>query len=475
MCYAAEFGRDISEPQYQIAEWLDEHDDHPFRILQAYRESGKSDTMRLWAVWKLLCDPSFTVLIVSATSKIASRNSREIRSIIEKFSLTRHLKPPEPDQWQTETFTVNRPHGKSGDASVNCTSVTASNTGMHAHVLLGDDVEVGENTLTEDAREALWERIGSFQSLCTRQLFVGTPHHEDTIYNKLEALPVEYRTLKLPVYGQDGLPANPDVAINGWPHDESWIEMKRASMSPGKFSSQYLLIPVSTEESLFDLDLLHHYNEECRVFESIDGRGRPCDIHELHNQQLRDIAAYWDPAYGTRNHDDSVIAVAMRSKDGYTYLHDIKSLPGVTKEEGFDAQCEAVLDVLQRHWIDRVYVEENFAPTIVNDLKRCARLRGYRVSVIGVRRIANKREYIGDHIGPLINGSKLYVHKRVWKSAFKTQIKEFPRNKHDDHIDAVAGAIDQLREHRERNASKRRPNLFGNQVKSIAANTPPPL
>lgn len=472
--YADEFNREISDPQYQMANWLDATDADPFRIVQAYRESGKSDTLRLWVVWKLFCDPAFTVLIISATAKIAGRNSREIRSIIEKFSLTKHLKPANPDQWQTETFTVNRPHGKSGDASVNCTSVTASNTGMHAHILLGDDVEVAENIYTDENREYLWERIGAFQSLCTRQLFVGTPHHEDTIYKKLGNLANDYKEIKIPVMDENGIPANPDVEINGYKHDETWIEWKRSSMSPAKFSSQYLLEAVNSNETLFDFDLLNHYDEEMEVMEHWSDDPRQKWIHRIHGKTIKDIAAYWDPAYGTANRDSSVLAVCFRTTDGDSYVHRTVELPPATDRD-FDQQYKKIMDTLFQCGLDKVYVEENFAPTLANSLREYCRRAGQKIRVIPERRIRNKTEFIGDTIGPEINTGKLYIHKSVWRTAFKAQLKEFPRAKHDDFLDAACGALDQLKLVREKPGNNRPATAFTSGQRYIEANTPPPI
>src|SRR5687767_8550943 len=110
----------------QICDWLQDTQDSARRLLMAFRFCGKSDLVTKYVAWRLLEDPDFETIIVSAGAKVPGRNSRAIKKIIEKNPLTRHL-VNEDDQWGNTQFTVK---GKriALNPSVQVTSISAPST-----------------------------------------------------------------------------------------------------------------------------------------------------------------------------------------------------------------------------------------------------------------------------------------------------------------------------------------------------------
>ena len=136
------------EVHQEIADWLEETDHEPRRILQAFRHVGKSYLMGAYVCWKLLNDPNWTCLLISAKRNLALRNSQFIRHMIESHPLLQHLKS-DLYQWKTESFTVDRPIMQL-NPSVTVSSLGASYTGMHASCVIADDVETSDNTLSQE-------------------------------------------------------------------------------------------------------------------------------------------------------------------------------------------------------------------------------------------------------------------------------------------------------------------------------------
>lgn len=458
--YNEQRGFQTSRPQLLMAEWLQDTDEDPSRILQAYRESGKSEVTSLWVPWKLVRDPNWTVIISSATNKIASRNSRFIRQVINSFWLAEHLKPSDPEQWQVETFTVERTL-ISTTPSVACTSITAASTGLHAFTFLGDDIEVEENVHTEEAREYLWSRVSSMAAICNQKLYIGTPHDEDTIYEKLLGLEFhDYKVFRIPSDdGQGetiGTPANPDVPINGYIQDENWIRMKMAEKSWGWFQAQYRLKPTKVYETLFNLDLIEVYGAEDDQRAGVTARDNtlsrildlPPATYLIEGQELRDFIAYWDPAYGREGRDDSVLAIAASTSKGDIYVPWLQKLSPVGINQSFTEQCEEVLAACHMFGLDRVVVEKNFSAALSGVLRDVVRKKGRRLRVREAHRDStqNKERLIADTLDPLIRTQKLYVHHNAWHNTpFKAQLRSFPKGKHDDFLDALTGAILELK------------------------------
>ncbi|MCW9039387.1 MAG: phage terminase large subunit, partial [Rhodospirillales bacterium] len=78
------------------------------RLLLAFRDSGKSTVVGLFCAWLLLDDADRRILVLAAEQELARKMVRNVKRIIERHPLTRHLRPHSPDQWAADRFTVNR-------------------------------------------------------------------------------------------------------------------------------------------------------------------------------------------------------------------------------------------------------------------------------------------------------------------------------------------------------------------------------
>lgn len=468
-------GWESSRPQLRMAEWLQETQEHRYRCLQAYRKATKSTGTSLYVPWRLARDAMWTVMLISAGNELIDRNSRFIRAVIEEFPICQgwDMKPDDPELWKTAKFTVKRPR-QVLNPSVNIRSIESKITGQRAKDLIIDDVEVMENVETEEQRAKLKQRVRALENLDAAQLFIGTPHDEDTIYRVLEESKKGFIFLRIPVrgayvngvYADNGKLANPDVPIDGVMQDDAWVEEKRGALTDGEFQSQYLLIPAKAAKSLLRLDLINHYGDtdDVRGGLSYD----PVDEHlrRLHpeltsayfvdGQEVLDLVAFWDPSSAAKGRDDSALSVLASTVRGDVYLLHIELLSEVEPGQSFDTQCDEVLDVLFAFGLEKVYVESNFSPGLAGQLRKRARKRRRRIKVkqihatggkakVGSGGTVGKAKRIAKAFDPVFK-SGFYVHHSVWHgTAFRRQLMDFPGSKKDDLIDSVAWGIYQLK------------------------------
>lgn len=153
-------------------------------LLMAFRNSGKSTIIALFCAWILYQNANERIVVVSATSRLATKISRHIRRIIEYHPLTKILIPKKKEEWAGCSFSVEREQ-KERDSSVTAFGITSGITGARADVIICDDVEIPKNCNTVEKREDLREMLTELEFIISpngMQLFIGTPHTHDTIY-----------------------------------------------------------------------------------------------------------------------------------------------------------------------------------------------------------------------------------------------------------------------------------------------------
>lgn len=436
----------------EIADWIESTDHEPRRILQMFRHGGKSFIVGAYVCWKLLTDPNWTCLLISAKRNLALRNSQFIRHMIESHPLLQHLKS-DLYQWKTESFTVDRPIMQL-NPSVTVSSLGASYTGMHASCVIADDVETSDNTISQEGRERIKERVAEFGKLSKNIFMVGTPHSEDSVYDHLVS--VGYTIKKVPVVRTKKVIQEDSTEIEeeylAWPDhpegmfDYDWLERQRLETTEGDFNSQYMLIPQSVYQSLVQLENINYYTDELEWGSIIQPFGNAITTCRLGKHNITRVCAAWDAATGLQGRDASVLSVCARDNDGNTFVHDVITLSAVDKEtKDFTGQCREIIQACAKHKISHVFVEENFSATLANELRRVARDMKIMVQVIPKFRNKNKMVFIAQIMEPLIKVGRLFVHERVREgSMFMDELHQFPRNKHDDCIDATAEAISNL-------------------------------
>ena len=174
------------EHHKQIMRFLvDVFNNEPHRgLLTAFRHSGKSTVVGIFAACVLYYKPNTRILILSAESGLASRMVSHIKNILENHPLCGEILPDVKKEWGTHRITIKRPIGIR-EPSVICQGVTGNITGMRSDLVICDDVEVPNTCNTQQKRINLRERLRELDFILSphgSMIYIGTPHTKDTIY-----------------------------------------------------------------------------------------------------------------------------------------------------------------------------------------------------------------------------------------------------------------------------------------------------
>lgn len=171
---------------YQIMRFLvDVLNNEPHRgLLNAFRHSGKSTVVGVFAACVLYHNPNTRILILSAESGLASRMVSHIKNILENHPFCFEILPDVKKEWSSHKITIKRPVGIR-EPSVICQGITGNITGMRSDLIICDDVEVPNTCNTYQKRINLRERLRELDFILSPKgalVYIGTPHTKDTIY-----------------------------------------------------------------------------------------------------------------------------------------------------------------------------------------------------------------------------------------------------------------------------------------------------
>tara|TARA_R110002124_G_scaffold38253_7_gene121623 strand:+ start:79017 stop:80540 length:1524 start_codon:yes stop_codon:yes gene_type:complete len=452
-------GLNTPDLHIRMAQWLEgerQAGQHEL-LLMAFRNSGKSTLVGLFCAWMLWRDPDLRIMVLAADLALARKMVRNVKRIIERHPLTRHLRPPRADQWASEQFTVNR-RAELRDPSMLARGIGANLTGSRADVVICDDVEVPNTCDTAPKRADLRARLAEIEYVLVPgglQLYVGTPHAYDTIYaaearaGAADGKPflAGFQRLEVPLLGPGGR--------SRWPErfPTPRIDAIRERSGPNKFRSQMLLEPVNILDSRLDPDRLVAYNHLLDYAER-NGVG----VLTLGGKRLMSASCWWDPAYGAPGAGDaSVIAALFTDQDGTHYLHAVRYLEHDPAEAARAAarsdnddrdeasqQCRQVAAFLRDNHLPSVTLETNgigrFLPGL---LRRALGTAGVEAAVIEATSHRAKDLRILDAFDAVLAAGRLHAHDSVWRTPFVREMREWMPGTtcRDDGLDAVAGCL----------------------------------
>lgn len=186
----------LSAAEKEGAKPLDEpRETYRSDILEGFRGIGKSYISAAYVTWLFLRDPVDTkVLVVSASGGKAKEFVAQAKSIIMTMEMLAHLRPGAPGWTATSRDQIDRfdvaGHSISQSPSLKAAGITGQVTGSRATHIIPDDIEIPDNSRTEEARETLLRLVNEFDAIIlpgsSRQItFLGTPQTEESIYNRL--------------------------------------------------------------------------------------------------------------------------------------------------------------------------------------------------------------------------------------------------------------------------------------------------
>lgn len=439
---------------YRIMQWLENrwHNGDTRLLLMAFRSCGKSTLVGLFCAWLLFKNPDLRILVLAADTTLAKKMVRNVKRIIERHPLTKHLKPQKPEQWASAYFTVQRPT-ELRDPSMLARGITANITGSRADIIICDDVEVPNTCDTAGKRTELRDRLSEIEYILISggsQIYVGTPHTYHSIYKQEPSPELDEDYALLENYQRLAVPIHDAQNKIAWPERYDWDDINRMKRQtgPAKFTSQMLLKPVKIIDSRLDAKDLQIYKENINYCESAQ---KP--ILKIGDTVMTGAAAWWDPSFGSASGDGSVLACLFTDDSGNYYLHHLAMItneaPQNTTQDSMSdpatIQCNKVAQILRANHMPSVHVETNgigkFLPAI---LRRELAKTATKCAVKEVTSRTNKDQRILESFDVVLAARALHVHKTVLKTPFVTEMQEWQPGKssgHDDTLDAVAGAI----------------------------------
>ena len=480
--------------QLCIAEYLQ---NGPKRLqIQAFRGVGKSWITAAFVLWTLFNNPDKKIMVVSASKDRADSFSIFCQRLILEVPWMAQLKPKNDDQrWSRISFDVG-PAAPHQAPSVKSVGITGQLTGSRADLMVLDDVEVPNNSMTELQREKLLQLVTECESILTpkrdsRIMFLGTPQTTFTVYNKLRersyrpfVWPARYPR-KTAMY--DGLLApqlQADLDKNNlaWePTDTRFKEgdllEREASMGRSNFMLQFMLDTTLSDAEKFPLkfaDLIinpvnpTHAPENIiwcsnpeNMVKDLPCAGLPGDYYYKPMQVQGEWKEYSETICSvdpSGRGSDETVACFLSQLNGFIYLHEVYA----TRDGYSDNTLLNILKRCKKYGASTLLIESNFGDGIVSELfkKHCQTTKTH-INIEETRANVRKEDRIISSLEPVFNQHRLVVDPAVIKWDYKSNEDEATENRfqymlayqisrmcrekgavrHDDRIDALAQGV----------------------------------
>lgn len=376
-------------------------------MVQAQRGQAKTTIVAAFAVWSLLHNPHYRVLILSAGGTQAEEIATLVIRLIMNMDVLECMRPDKMagDKASIDHFDVHHSlKGIDKSPSVACVGIDANLQGKRADILIADDVESGKNSATPTQRAKLAHITKDFPSIAdrphSRTLWMGTPQTMESIYTTLTARGVQIRIWpgryptpeQLEHYGGNlaplisqrlsrdpslgsggGLLGDQGQPIDPILKDEEGLQKTELNQGTAYFQLQHMLNtalmdsmrhPLKTErlvaispnavmplEVVRGTDISYHIPK--MVGDFAFNVCRPLTVSQ-EVSKFQSIWAYVDPAAGGANGDETAYAIGG-FLNGNIYLLSAGGAPG-----GYDLPVlEILADKLAAYPLDGVMIEKN--------------------------------------------------------------------------------------------------------------------
>lgn len=489
-----------TEAQIEFCNFLQDSDDHT--IVNAFRGIGKSWITSVFVAWKLWLDPDLKILVISASKERADSFSIFTKRLLQELPVLHDL-IPNGERQSNKSFDV-------GDVapahapSVKSAGITGQITGSRADIIIADDVEVIDNSATEDSREKLIEKCKDFVSILTpksssRIIYLGTPQTEESIYDKLSEMgytkyiiparypekPEKYKGCLAPFILHKMLkdPTLIGHATDPARFDDAELMSRELLIGKATFALQFQLDTELSDSERYPLklsDLIVCDLDSSKVFSHISyASGKFQQIKDIINigftgDRLYDagftempmidytgMMMYIDPSgRGTDETTYAIIGFAMGR------LHLLK-WGGFTGTGYSDETMSSLAHAIKDNHVKICMIEDNFGDGMFTKLfSPVVRRIAQNCAILEEKVHSNKERRIIDTLEPILNQHRLVVSREAIKHEIDW-VQQDRKNrlqysllyqltrityqkgslKHDDRLDALAGAVRYWLEH----------------------------
>jgi hypothetical protein len=471
-------------------------------IVCAFRGVGKSWVTSAFVCWLLLRDPQLNILVVSASKDRADNFTTFTLRLITEMPMLQHLTPRADQRCSKVAFDV-APAEADHSPSMKSVGISGQLAGSRADVIIGDDVEVPNNSATQALRDKLGEAVKEFDAILKpngRVLYLGTPQTEFSLYKELlnrgyrmRIWPARYPNPELRKrYGDLLAPyiaakIDADETLVGKTTDPkrfSDFDLMERELSYGKagFALQFMLDTSLSDVDRYPLklaDLIVHDLDFDRAPEKLIWSGAP--EHALKDvpcvgfngdQYHRPMDYARDEMGNIRTHAYQgcvmFIDPSGRGKDetGVAVSKMLNSCVFVPFVAGFrDGYSEktltAIAETAKKYKVSVIRIEENFGDGMFGALLKPYLQKIYPCTIEDYHSVGQKELRIIDTLEPVMNQHRLVIDKKMIDADYRSvdslaaeqklgyqlfyQLTRITRDRgalrHDDRLEALSGAV----------------------------------
>lgn len=351
--------------------------------------------------------------------------------------------------------------------------------------------------MTQPMRDKLSETVKEFDSILkavsgTRNIFLGTPQCEDSLYTKLEGRGYEVRvwparvprketraaygnTLAKIIAGDEWSPTDP------LRFDEQELIEREASIGRSTFALQFMLNTALSDTERYPLRvddlIITSLDIDKAPMNLVYGKDVKTRIDGLPNMAMRGDYFYSPASLGDqyeawestimvidpsgRGKDETSYAVGS-TLNGYVFIRDAGGMAG-----GYDDPTLKSLALTAKAFkVNKIVTEANFGDGMFNQLLAPVVNQTYPVTIEEIRSVLQKEQRIIDTLEPVMNRHRLVVDESIIAKDYDTiqqyttetrayrslvyQLTRITRERgalrFDDRLDALALLVAQFKE-----------------------------
>lgn len=484
----------LADHQAQISDWL-QHGPRR-RGIRAFRGASKTWVTLAYCAWRLFLDHNCRILLVSKSEKHSKDSLFMLRRWIGQVPFLQHLVPDRrAGQRDSATKFDVGPADNDRTPSFTAASITGQITGTRANVIISDDAETSENTLTLEMRDRLREQVKEFENILIPGgdiIVLGTPHHQESLYTKLaesgyvfKAWPAKYPTSEERIDDlydtlrerlEDG---SCQPGESTWPSRFTEEELREREASEGRstFGMQYQMLThlgdgLEYPLRLKDLIVMPVQRDEAPMtvaWGTTNDRGGSTRCEDIQSLGFGTDGFYAPIMYSSdwkkhtgckmwidpsgKGADKTAFAIVSHL-NGYLWVKAVGGLEG-----GYStATLQALAFHAREHRVREIYIEDQFGAGMMVELFRPVLARhflpegseqapdGWGASIESMRVTGQKELRIITALEPIMNQHRLIVdHETAQNEELQRQMTRITRQRnclrHDDELEALAMAV----------------------------------
>lgn len=435
----------------------------PNNLLLLPRAHMKSHCVAVWCAWWITKHPETTILYLSATSTLAEAQLYAIKNILTSDRYTLywpemvHEDEGKREKWSNIAIAVDHPKRKAEgvrDMTIISAGLTTNTAGLHADVIVADDVVVPDNAYTEEGRRKVAACMSQMASILNPGGMIkacGTRYHTADQY-------AVWKDQEMQTFDDEGemtgaVPIwnimEKVVEVNGkflWPrvvrpsdgkaYGFNVAELSRISgmyTDRTQFYAQYYNDPNDPESQRLDTTRFQYY--EPTFLKQKNG------VWYYKDRKLNVYAAI-DFAYTiTKKADYTAIVVVGIDSEANIYVLDMDRF----KTDKLAEYYERLVRMHTKWEFKKLRAEVSAAQSIiVGDLKDKIRQNGLFLSIDAhrpSRHTGSKEERMAAVLEPRYQDLKIYHYKGGYTPSLEEELV-LARPRHDDLKDCLASVIE---------------------------------